>query len=954
VPIYDIGEHEGQHYFSMKFVEGGDLLAWLRARQASEAADKSGSTSRSSVAAAVQMLTTVARAVHHAHQRGILHRDLKPANILIDAQGQPNVTDFGLGKRIDTGAGATQTGTVLGTPAYMSPEQASGKKGLTTATDVYSLGAILYECLTSVPPFRAATPMDTLLQVLESEPARPRSLNPRTDGDLETICLKCLDKRPERRYGSAEALAEDLEHWSKGEPITARPVGRAERLWRWCQRDPIVATLAAAVLVVAMVGFAGVLWQWRAAVANEQKAIESAEDAKKKEQQAKDERDIADQQREEVRKANLQLKAAQEELRSTLYFSQMQAAQEALEANDIPRVLELLDLQRPGKGETDLRGFEWDLLRRACYTARLSIVAHPVAPDSPFLLMPALNGARLCYSPDGKHVASAWPNAIRIHDGETGKEVLTISRRLEPGGVLGAAFQSGLLAYSPKGSFLAAATPLGQQGGAGLSLAPAVKLFDVRDGRELRSFASSMVFAMGVAADGKHVVTLSRPLLDVFGKANFQIDWWDVDTGKSVKQVKPANLKSDGLIPALTNPSFHFSGDGKRLAAQGDKHLHLIDPETGEDIRTFPIQKSTAVALNSDGTFLAVVSADQVLTVWDAVDGSQLCRRPLRGQSIIPESQFGAAHSFIRFTADGKQLAIGAEQSVRLLDARSGGEQGVFRGHRSGLSGIAFRPDGQRIAAVTQDGRLKVWDTQTADSVSTVAAKPSFDLRLSQNGMVQAGLCSPAVKAPLEREVWVRTMSPLEKPFTIKRAAHTTGLRWSLGLSPDGNQLAIVAGDAKDRQIEIWHVPTRKLRLTLPAPGSPASFVVLAFSDDGDRLAVTVNGSDELKVWDLGTSKELIFEKGKGAQQLVAISRDGRFLVGASSPEAGKASKVRLWDIDQRIVAATLEAKATHCCSASARMPNGSPWSGPRSPSTMPSAGIWKFGTCSQPLAVGS
>jgi serine/threonine-protein kinase len=220
VPIYEVGERQGQPYFSMKLVEGGSLAEQL---------PRLARDPRSAVA----LLARVARAVHHAHQLGFLHRDLKPGNVLLDADGQPHVTDFGLARRVEGGSGLTQTGAIVGTPSYMAPEQAAGTKGLTTAADVYSLGAILYEILTGRPPFQAESALDTLLKVLDREPEPPRAVNPAADRDLELICLKCLARDPHQRYGSAEALAADLEHWLAGEPLSVRPpaLGSLARLW---------------------------------------------------------------------------------------------------------------------------------------------------------------------------------------------------------------------------------------------------------------------------------------------------------------------------------------------------------------------------------------------------------------------------------------------------------------------------------------------------------------------------------------------------------------------------------------------------------------------------------------------------------------------------------------------------------------------------------------------------
>jgi tRNA A-37 threonylcarbamoyl transferase component Bud32 len=241
VSIYEVGEHEGQQYYAMRFVDGTSLADYPRSDVRHEA----------------NLLATVARAVHHAHQRGILHRDLKPSNILVDAPGTPLVADFGLAKWMTggrSGGDVTVSGALIGTPRYMAPEQAAGRKDLSVAADIYSLGVVLYERLTGRTPFAGESMLEILRQVRETEPPRPSSLVPRLDRDLETICLKCLEKEAAKRYPSAEELAAELERWLRGEPILARPVGRAERTWRWCRRNPVVAGLSAGLVAALLLG----------------------------------------------------------------------------------------------------------------------------------------------------------------------------------------------------------------------------------------------------------------------------------------------------------------------------------------------------------------------------------------------------------------------------------------------------------------------------------------------------------------------------------------------------------------------------------------------------------------------------------------------------------------------------------------------------------------------------
>jgi hypothetical protein len=248
VPIYEIGEHQGQHYFSMKFIAGESLASRLKKLAAENV---STGSPRERVRHSVKLVSEVARAVHYAHQRGIIHRDLKPANILIDLEGRPHITDFGLAKRVTGDSQLTHTGAIVGTPSYMSPEQAAGGSvSVTTAADIYGLGAILYAVLTGKPPLEGSSPLETLQKVQNEEPQKPSRTCPDVDRDLDAICGKCLAKNPDDRYRSAGELADDLERWLRGESVQAAAPSAASVVWRWlCSNFRI----AAAVLVLGVI-----------------------------------------------------------------------------------------------------------------------------------------------------------------------------------------------------------------------------------------------------------------------------------------------------------------------------------------------------------------------------------------------------------------------------------------------------------------------------------------------------------------------------------------------------------------------------------------------------------------------------------------------------------------------------------------------------------------------------
>jgi WD40 repeat protein/serine/threonine protein kinase len=693
VPIYEVGEHQGQHYFSMKLIEGGCLAQWIADLRLQNADWQKQ---------AARLLASVARAVHYAHQRGVIHRDLKPANILLqvpspsspsalcDLQSAiPMVSDFGLAKRMATlspGELPTQSGAIVGTPSYMAPEQASGGKGLSCSVDIFSLGTMLYEMLTGLPPFKGETPLDTLIQVRECEPACPRTRNAHVDPDLQTICLKCLEKDPQKRYGSAEALAEDLERWLTGEPIQARPTGRAERLWRWGRRNPVVAALSAVVLLVTLGGFSGVLWQWKVALANEQKAdlkavqaLEKEQEAKQQRNEARQQRDLAQRQREEVRALNEKLQTAQAKLRNTLYAAHMNLARHAWEEDDISRVQELLDQHRPKAGEPDLRGFEWDYLNHLCHSELLTLKGHTGKVRG------------LAYSPDGKRLASAsttWnatkktyvAGEVKIWDAQTGREILTIQGHADT------------LVFSPDSKRLI---------GGGWNAK--VTIWDAQSGQELLSHKGDLDgVAAFISPDGERWASRA----DSPGN---EIKLWDVQTDKELLSLKGHTNWVEGVA---------FSPDGKRLAtASMDGMVKVWDAQTGQELLSL---KGTLwqIAFSPDGKRLAGGSWN-TLKVWDAQTGQELLSRNENDGAYVKA-----------FSPDGKHLATTSQVGIlRIWDLQTGQAIRTFKtsgGVRGDGQMVAFSPDGQRLAGIAAWHTVKVWDAQHDQESRTLPASGEF------------------------------------------------------------------------------------------------------------------------------------------------------------------------------------------------------------------------------------
>jgi tRNA A-37 threonylcarbamoyl transferase component Bud32 len=343
VPIYETGEHDGLLFFSMPLIDGGTLAQALAQR-------------RFKPQEAIELLVPIARAVHYAHQRGILHRDLKPGNILLDENGLPHVTDFGLAKWMDLDSSITATGMVLGSPSYMAPEQASGKPDISTATDVYGLGAILYELLSGTPPHRGATSLDTILQVRDCEPKPLRRANSSIPSELEAICVKALEKKPDQRYPSAEELASDLERWLRGEPVRAKHYGPIGRTWKWARRHPAVGALTG-VSVVAAVAMVSA-FTTETVRRSQQKLLHQTEKALHQAQQAQQAEKLA------RAEADLQQKRAEAEgwrAADNFYLASITWADVSRQANDYTHANQTLDDCPESR-----RNWEWHYLKRLC------------------------------------------------------------------------------------------------------------------------------------------------------------------------------------------------------------------------------------------------------------------------------------------------------------------------------------------------------------------------------------------------------------------------------------------------------------------------------------------------------------------------------------------------------------------------------------------------------------
>jgi len=895
VPVYGASSAHGVHYYAMQFIDGQGLDEVLRALRAQANARLPLTLGRGLEASArgywhevARIGAQVADALDYAHQRKVVHRDVKPSNLLLDGAGTVWVTDFGLVKCLDDDGDLTHSGDVLGTARYMSPEQALGRRNaIDGRSDLYSLGATLYELLTLRPVCTAADQPTILQQIAFEEPPAPRTLNAAVPRDLETIVLKAMAKDPRSRYPNAAALARDLRHYLAGEAIQARPPGALERLAKWARKRPAAAALLIVSVAAVLAFVVQISWsnaELRLANARERERAVEAHEARQQERQ----RALEAEQRERI-------------ARRHLYAAQMNMIQQAWERGHVARVRTLLESQLPAAGQEDLRGFEWFYYARLSHRDRFALPGHMHAV------------AATAVSPDGRTLATgSYDRTIALWDLPSGKRRATL-----PGhhGWVTA------LVFTKDGALIS-----GGDDGALRTWREAMPQAPI--------FCGSPVVALALAPDGTLAAGCHDGTIRLYA-----------DRARPPQAVLAAHA---GQVLALAfSPDGMTLASG---GTDGVVYLWDVMTRQVRDSLTAHGGGVRSVAFAPDGTLLASGSDDETVRLWDALNGSERAvlrghTDSVGGVVFAPDSQTLASVSgapfrtsrpndlFVRqttprakpgevklwnvqthleratlkghtgpvfaaaFTPDGRTLITGSDDATAIAWDVAGPEQATLPGHTLEINALAFAPDGATLATVSDDRRLMLWDvaggrekltrTEPRSNLKFVVYSPDGKLLALGGGDHDIKLWDAATCAD------VATLT-----------GHRRTIR-AIAFSPDGRTLATAAGDVEGAvkpvagEIKLWDVASRTQRLGFA--GHPLAVRSVAFSPDGKLLA---SGSDDrtVKLWDGHSGQELATLTGHAfAVRYVAFSADGRTLASASNDRT-----VKLWDVATRTERAVL------------------------------------------------
>jgi WD40 repeat protein len=834
VQIHEVGEHEGLPFLSMEYVDAGSLSQRLYGTPWP-------------AQAAAELAATLAEAIHAAHRRGIVHRDLTPANILFTAEDVPKIMDFGLAKLlVGGGAAQTQTDSIVGTPSYMSPEQAAGgSKDINPAADVYALGSILYELVTGRPPFKAETPLETLWQVQSLDPVSPSRLQPKLPRDLSTICLKAMAKAPGQRYRSASDLAADLRRFLAGVPIQARPVGKAERLWRWCRRNPALAVVSGLAVVpcMAAVGLSVAIAITQSLAAgrlrDEQANTTAAlEESKRLSSRLARERGLLFKEQKNVAAGMLWLAESLRLGPDDLEFQRPNRANLAGWSRELrplrgvwahPGAIHALAFSPDGKtavlGDDTGTARIWDV-------ASGKPIGPPLRHEGPIWAV--------ALSPDGNVVVTGgWDHTARLWNAATGAPV---GKPLQHTGRVWTA------RFSPNGKTVVTGSD-----------DPTIYFWNAASGESLKTFPHrGSVMAAVFSADGQTVLT---------GSDDGNAQLWSVGTGAAIG--KP--LQHNGKVRAVA-----FSPDGETiLTGSEDTFARMWKKATGALIKQLPHDATIvqSVAFSPDGQTVVTANADGAARLWNAATG-EILGQPLEQKGEV---------CCVAFSPGGKFLLTGDESGAgRLWDVTMGNPRTVTLQHKHHVGAAVFSPDGQTILTGSGDplftnrGEAQLWDADTGRPLGP--AIPHDIVVLSVAFRPDGKLFATGTGNPLRRDqknkvqLW-ETVS--RKP--VGRPLEHGGPILSMAFSPDGRML-LTGGD--DDTARLWDVAGGEL---ITALKHPRRVCAVTFSPDGTKFVTggPVGGLyGHAQLWDTAT-RQPVGEPLRhiGYVLAVAFSPDGQTLM---------------------------------------------------------------------------